>query len=248
MQTSTPHQHPAAADPDAATVLSPEAFGTTLLVWALDRLGPHLINPADPDDPPDPAVIRAECEEALGRPLPNASFDRLMAAREVTTSDAFRTSVPDFSELCNVLCGAPFDPTTFEPPEPVEIGWAVTEAALLDSPDPGETYLSPEVVGFIAHTLKGHGFLTAPTCLSAAAGELSRASDEAAASASDDPTTFAAVWQRRREKADAVDDAVRDALGRLLDQVGSLRLRHGNVTDLKNRILKDLTENQTRSR
>ena len=228
------------ADPDAVLVTSPEVFGTTLLVWALDRIGPELIDPQDGTDPLDPAAVAAEIVDVLGRPLPPRLFDRLMAALHVVTTDSFHTSVPDFIELANVLSGSPFDPTEFDPADAEECAWAVTEVALLAPPEPGEDFLSEEVLGYIGHALKAEGFLVAPRCLSDADKYLKEASDQTAAAAADDPTTFAAAWQKRRERADALDAQVGDGVQRLLAQLESLHLKNGDTKNLIDRLEKQL--------
>lgn len=227
------------ADPDFSLVTSPEVFGTTLLVWALDRVGPELINPPD-GDPLDPAAVAAEIADALGRPLPPRLFDRLMAALHVVTTDSFHTSVPDFIEMANVLFGSPFDPTEFDPADSEECAWAVTEAALLAPPEQDEDFLSEDILGYIGHALKADGFLTAPRCLSDADKYLKESSDQTAAAAADDPTTFAAVWQKRRERADALDAQVGEGVRRLLAQLESLHLEHGETRGLTDRLEKQL--------
>lgn len=238
MSTTTRPAAPT-ADPDLPLVTSDEVFGSTLLVWALDRIGPELVNPPD-GDPLDPATVSAEIAEVLGRPLPPRLFDRLMAALTVVTTDSLQTSVPDFIELANVLAGSPFDPTEFDPADVDECAWAVTEAALLSPPEEDEPFLSEAVLGYVGHALKVEGFLTAPRCLSAAEPYLKEASDSAAAASADDPTTFAAVWEKRREKADDVDARVGDAVRRLLAQLESLHLKNGQTAGLIDRLEKQL--------
>lgn len=240
------HSRPAmrATDPDMEIIMSPRVHATTMLVWALDRVGPKLLTEEE-----DPETVRMECSLHLGRSLPNLSFDRLMAALHIVTTDSFETSVPDFVELCNVLSGSAFDPTVFDPAEPDECAWGVAEALLLSpDADPDKPFLSPEIEAYIAETLKAYGFTTVPTVLASSAVKeaVQKASDDLSAIVAEDPEQFEATWSERHNKADTVDVSVRHTLQELLRQLEGLHLVNGNSKDLISRLQHEMKSTHRR--
>lgn len=230
-------------DPDAGVVTSTDVYATTMLVWAMDRIGPEVVT-----GDWHPSTVREECNDALGRPVPQHSFDRLMAAITILTTDSFGTSVPDFINLCNVLSGSPFDPGVFDPADPDECAWGVTEAIMLSPPEPGESLLSPEVEAYVVETLKAYGYLTAPAALSDVDGQLEESRGTTASAAADDPATFEAVWSRRGDKAAATDRAVSEATISLFRQLESLHLKNGDTKNLINRLAAEFGRSNKKDR
>src|SRR4051812_29132260 len=119
--------------PAAQRVLQdPESYATTLLVLLVDRFGTEALSWA-------PETIRTEMASEYGVALPPACFDRLMAAVTVITTDYFYKSLTRFIDLCNVLSfGGTFDPSVFDPADPYECAWGISEALLLSPPEEDE--------------------------------------------------------------------------------------------------------------
>lgn len=213
---------------DRETLLDPDAYGTTLLVWALDRWGAEATQWR-------PDVLRRNVEEAGRVQLPDRNFDRLMAAVAVLTTDLFFQKADAFASLTNALCGDGFQPAEFDPPEAVECAWAITEALLLDpfdDDDPDDEHrFSPEVRRYLGELLRREGFVRAPDVLGLATGL------PPAPRFDDDPELAAAVAAAQQAREREVEDAVRGGLRDLLTQLEGLRLHgHGDVKDLTQRL------------
>lgn len=108
--------------------LSEQSYATTLLLCYMDAYGSEGLDW-------DPMTIRHEIEEDYGVKLPNKSFNKLMAAINIATTDQFYTSLPDFIDLCNVLSGDVLDPRWFDPADPGECAWGMTEAMFISPPE-----------------------------------------------------------------------------------------------------------------
>lgn len=216
---------PTLKEQDVRNLLNDEdTYGTTLLIWALDTFGPEVVEW-------HPAVIRRETGEFLHRKLRPASFDRLMAAIAVVTTDLFFTNVSMFSSLANALCGDGFRPAEFDPPEAVECAWATTEALLLWPPDDdSEEIFSPDIRKFIGEILKEEGFTQAPDILGIATGldGMSRIRQYHG----HDPALLARIHARQAQLNAEIRDAVQDGLRDLIDQLERLPLAHGSTKDI----------------
>jgi len=216
-------------------------YGTTLLVWCVDRWGMECLQD---DDDLDRGPWRAETfktmlEDAAGVRIPKANLDKLMAAVCILTTDLFFKDVKRFIDLCNVLSGDDFQPDEFDPADTAECAWGITEALLLSPPDDSDPEpFCDDIRYYVAFVLREEGFVTAPDVLKIAVD--ADWSDQISYSFSDDPEMFSAVYSKQTEKTDEISDVIRQGLTDLFEQLSALKLKTGNVDGIKERVARML--------
>jgi hypothetical protein len=156
-----------------------------------------------------------------------------MAAINIATSDQFYTSLPDFIDLCNVLSGDVLDPRWFDPADPSECAWGMTEAMFISPPDrEDENPFSQDIVGYIAEALKSHGIQNPPDVLKVGLrDDAPQIAENVAQTFSDDPEMYSAIWKVQQEKSEDIRTYVKQNLRSLVDQIGKLQLNNGNAAD-----------------
>jgi len=112
----------------------------------------------------EPKTVQLEIASELNVKIEPDVFDKIMAAREVVTSDAVFNELPVFITLCNALNGDGVDTPVAQPMEPADLSWAVLEICLLYPPTEKETF-SEEIIGYIEETLKWMGVRGLPNVL-----------------------------------------------------------------------------------
>jgi hypothetical protein len=206
--------------------LSEQSYATTLLLCYMDAYGSEGLEW-------DPMTIRHEIEEDFGIKLPNKSFNKLMAAINIAASDQFYTSLPDFIDLCNVLSGDVLDPRWFDPADPSECAWGMTEVMFISPPDKeDENPFSQDIVGYIAEALKSHGIQNPPDVLKVGLrDDAAQIAENVAQTFSDDPEMYSAIWKVQQEKSEDIRTYVKQNLRSLVDQIEKLQLNNGNAAD-----------------
>lgn len=214
-----------------------DTYATVLFVLAVDAFGPECL--FDPDDPGrgpwHASTFRSMIEQRFGVKLPKCNLDKIMAAATICTTDLFFTNLDRFIVLANILAGDEFDPSEFEPADPVECAWAITEALLLDPPDEENPEpFSDDVRRYIGFVLKEDGFVTPPDVLRIAIGDdlAGRVSYDFA----DDPEMFSGIWSVQEGKAAEVEAILRENLIELRHQLGLLRLQDGSTAEFQKRL------------
>lgn len=210
------------------TWLSPDSFATTLIVVFLDHFGTEGLSW-------DPNTVQMEVEQEFGVELPAWSFDRLMTAISLVTTDAFYTSCPDFVRACVVFSGHTPAPGQLILPDCGDLAWGMTEGMLVDPPE-GDSPFHPEIVGYIGHALDEEGIITPPDVLRI--GTRSRdLAEHVRYNFADDPGMFAAIQGEEASKTKAVNDLVRARLRELLGQLRALPLNTGSTQKLADKLL-----------
>jgi hypothetical protein len=159
--------------------------------------------------------------------IPQTNLDKIMAAALLITSDDFYKNLPKFIEICNILADNEFNPEVFDPADPFEIAWGMTEAMLLSPPDEDEPF-STEIRYYIGKACQNEGLTTPPDILRIG---LTDGNDPLAESA-DDPTLYSAFFQHQQNRSAEIVDTVREHITGLFNQLESLQLKTGNVKDL----------------
>jgi hypothetical protein len=212
----------------------PNTFATTMVIALMDHYGPELFTWS-------PQTIRMETEDDFSFKWPQLNFDRLMAGIVLVATDRFYVNLPDFIELCNVLSGAGFNPTMFDPADALECAWGITEALLLAPPDNDEAF-NEEIRAYIGKVLDGEGILQAPDILRIAL----RDKDHIAAVTefSGDNDLYSAIWQNERAKTQDINDVTKARLILLITQLGALKLTNGNTTEIAKRMLSNFSPSE----
>lgn len=116
----------------------------------------------------DPRTVRLELQDAFGIPrIDYDTFGKLMAMVAVIGTDRFYRDLPAFIDICNILSGQVADVDIWDPADPYEIAWALTETGLLEGRDAEEPF-SEEIRAYIGMSLYEHGFFSPPPSLSLA--------------------------------------------------------------------------------
>lgn len=213
----------------------PHSLATTLVTLFVDAYGTEGLGW-------DPETVRLEVEDDFQVKLAPDLFDRLMAGIALLTTDAFYRSLPDFIHLCNVLGGAAYDPTEFDPADAAECAWGITEALLLAPPEEDdESPFSDEIVEYIAQAVAAEGLLNPPDVLRLGLrDDAATVRDKVQYALGDDPVSFNAVWDMERARTDDINKMVVARLGLLIKQVEHLPLDNGDGKDVAARLLKNL--------
>lgn len=227
----------------AKIFVDPHAFTSTLIVALLD-----LFPEQDPDGKGpavfkwSPETIAMELEAETGAKIPSVIMDRIMAGIAILTTDRFFKSTDDFIELCTILSGAEATPGTWCPADADDCAWGLTEALLLaPPPDNDPAPFSDDIRGYITEVLKSEGIITPPDILKLALPDeetLGRVQSGFA----DDQVMSEAIWQTESSKTEDINTLVRERLMRLIEQLQSLDLEHGQVDDIAKKLLSTLKQ------
>jgi len=161
----------------------------------------------------DPETIYTELKDEVEN-LSDENYNKFMAAVELVTTDKFYYSLPAFIRLCNVLYSGTYNADTWDPADMLEICWGILEGKLIWPEDS----FSEQILGYIKERLKYEGFMLKPKALML---EIDT-SDLIPIDETDDPELFKAMYQRAKEKADALDSLVVMRFSELIDQLASL--------------------------
>jgi len=208
-------------------------FATTLLLMFVDAYGTEGFTWAE-------QTIRMEIEDDFEVKLPQANFDRLMAAVAILTTEDFYKSLPDFIQLCNILSGSPYDPRQWDPADATEVAWGITEAVLIEPPDEDEPF-TEEIRAYIGKVLDDEGIMEPPDILRLASRETAAdISNRIQADFTDDPTMFTAIYEFEAAKTDDINGSLLRALTSLASQLEALPLKDGNTEEVVQRMLRTL--------
>lgn len=200
---------------------SPRTFATVLITVFLDRFGTEALVW-------DPATIAIEVEQEFDVDLPQRSFDKLMVAISMLTTDRFYKSLPDFITACNILSGDIYDPNTFDPADGEEIAWGITEGLLICPPEENdESPFSDEIRAYIGAALDAEGIINPPDILRIAlrTANVSTSLDDF----SDDPMMFNAVYDMEAAKTGEINKTMKERTVMLHDQLAALKLENGKT-------------------
>jgi len=213
MSRMYPSLSPSRLIPLRKKLLDENAYATTILVIVMDVIGPEILQW-------HPSTIKAEVEESFSIKFPKYSFDRLMAAITVVTTDSFFKDLPAFVKLANILSGSEFDPAVVDLADTGECAWAVTEALLLTPPEVEQPF-DEQIRAYVGAILEEEG-------------------DEKDFAYSDDPEFFSAIYKNQKSSADEIDNVVSAMLGELIQELQGIPLENGQTEDLVNNLKKEL--------
>ena len=223
--------------PDYAKQLlvSSEAYATSLLVLCIDRLGWGLLG-EDGEQEWSPETVRQEVLSEFQVVLPDFNLDKIMAAMSLIKSDDFYQSLPKFIQICNILAGDTFDPTTFDPATCSEMAWGITEALVLEPPE-GDEPFGDDIRYYVGAMLKEEGFATPPDVLRVA---LRDGVEDPLAIWSDDPELYSMGFAVQQDRRSGIEQMLQTNLIELVTQLEKLPLREGTTHDLLARMQQGL--------
>lgn len=202
-----------------AVLSNPDSYTTPLMTVMADRFGEDFLQV-------DPATIQIIVHNVFGVDLPRSNFNRLNGGLQLVTSDAFYTDLPSFIQICDILWDGRFDPTVFDPADLLEICWGIIEALLIWPPDrEEESPFSEEIVNYIGQQLVREAVLRPPDVL-----RLGVIPDKFSWSSvtnmfADDPDMFGAVEQIQAHKTENINEAIRERLEVLVQQLTQVGLQ-----------------------
>lgn len=207
-------------------------FATALLLLIVDVYGTEAFEW-------DFKTLRMEIEEDFDVEMPQATFDRLMVAINLLTTDDFYKSLPDFITFCNILDGDRYDPRVFDPADPEEIAWGITEALLIEPPDEDEPF-TEEIRAYIGAALDMQGIINPPDILRLALRDNPDLFATVQGEFSDDPDMFGAIYQFEDQKTSAINAYVKQKLQLLAAQIEALPLRNGEAAGVVQQVIGSL--------
>ena len=197
---------------------SHETSATALLTLCLDEFGQEGL-----DGDPLALVEDIKTSFSVGD-VPQVNLDKIMSLWTSLTTDLVHTDPSTFIQACNALNGTTISFDMFDPADPYECAWALTELSLLDSK--ALDNLSAEVRRYIGETYKEAGIVKIPSIVAKAADfgdddyfELAAINTERL----EDSAVFLANQEAYREE---IDKYVEDRLRSLLHELNILPLQN----------------------
>lgn len=210
--------------------LDPETYATTLLLLYGDAVyfsaetkeeAAKAFSEWDPE-----TIIREVMDDFDVVPHPVCK-DKLLAAICVMSTDGFFQDLPTFINICNVLSGSTLDPTVFDPADPYECAWGITEAVLIGQPEDKENPFSQDILRYLRKACEDEGILNPPDVL--ALGGRPRIDFPYP----DDAEALQDFLRTSSERSESVKRSLRQSLWELTHQIAQLELRTGSIDKIK---------------
>ena len=141
----------------AALLRQASTYGSAAFLGLCDVFGPDWLQW-------EGKTVQLEIKDELGVLVEPDLFDKIMAARQVVTTDLVFRELPAFITVCNALNGDGVDTPVAQPIAPGDLAWAVLEMSLLYPPSAAETF-SEEIVGYMEECLRWQGVIGVPNAL-----------------------------------------------------------------------------------
>jgi len=190
---------------------SDEVFGSTLLLLAVDRFGPEIVD--EDGSCWTPETFRREFLAQFGCSLPDDNLGKLLAALSVLTSDALYRGLPSFLFTVHGLLGDGTDWSYAEPIDAEDLAWAVMESMLLWPPEEGDLF-DPQIVAYCRASMKREGLMSPPAVLAfareeAVYGDIGQFGDD--------------ILQEQASRTQEVNDEIEERQAALLAQLESIQ-------------------------
>lgn len=199
---------------------NPTTFATSLLALAIDDFGTECFEW-------EPQTIRSEIVTHYKVTVPQVNMDKLLAMITVMNTDLFYTSVETFTHVANALNGDTVDFRMWDPPDPAEAAWAITEVTLSDLPRKGQKFegrFSTDVKRYLGVILVDAGIKNPPDVLRIA--EMDIVAKEVDETFADEPSLFEGFHKMNQEKNKDIVDYVKSMTAALIGQLDSLPLNN----------------------
>jgi hypothetical protein len=197
---------------------SHETSGTALLTLCLDEFGQEGLGG-------DPLALVEDIKTSFGvGDVPQVNLDKIMSLWTSLTTELVHTDPSTFIQACNALNGTPISFDVFDPADPYECAWTLTELSMLDAD--AMSSLGAEVRRYIGETYKDAGIVKVPSIIAKTADfgeddyfELAAINTEQL----EDSAVFLANQEAFREE---IDKYVEDKLRSLLHELNILPLNN----------------------
>jgi hypothetical protein len=208
------------------------AFATTILIVLIDAFGTDVLDW-------DAETIRLEVKSYFHTEIEDENMDKLMSGILILSTDGFYRNLNQFIATCNALSGTGINNQVFDPATVEECAWGVTEAILLN---PDFHDFSDEINSYVGVRLEYEGWGTVPKILR---GAVLPHGESSAEDFSNDPSLFAGVWGAMKENERLLDETLAMNKQDLLNQISSLKIKHGSYDNLIEAIKNNSLERRT---
>lgn len=203
------------ANPVQLLLANPDTFTTVLMAIILEHYGTEALEWA-------PETIFMELMDDFHVEIPKPNKDQIAVGVNLLTSDDFYWRPSMFVQICNVLAGAELT-EEFDKADAAECAWGVTEASILAPADDPQKAFHPETLNYIGRVLDEEGIRTPPAILAMALrdtdwSDMSQFED----TPTTDPDFFAASYQAREERTQAIEQMLASNLSALFTQLASI--------------------------
>lgn len=198
-----------------------ETFGTVLLAILLDSYGTTMFEwEAE-------SLIQQVWDDFRAK-MPQINRDKVWALIVAMTTNQFYLNIEVFKNTCDVLTGEDADFSTFNPSDPEELAWGVTEVILNDPPEEklGNSEFSHEVEQYTGLILEQNGILQPPVQLTFAQYKTENPVLALDTVFADDPVMFQSAHENQLRRKAAVEDYVQFRLQALMLQLDAVPLRN----------------------
>ena len=205
-----------------------DMLATPLLVLCVDTFGTDFFDW-------EPTTFNLECAANFGVELADVNKDKVWALVTVLSTDLFYVSLESFIPIANSLNDSEADFEDYDPVTGEEAAWAITEANLVDPPennaDPGERF-GHDIKRYIGVTLKTEGVTTPPPSLVPYVEYDRDPEEQVGISGGPDPDFVSMYETRQTNERAEIERYVKERMALLYQQLRSLPLQHGNLTNL----------------
>lgn len=173
----------------------------------------------------EPEVIGEEIEMGFRvSNVPQVNIDKLLGLWSALTTDYVHTQASVFINTCNALSGTPVDINNFDPADPYEIAWGLTELTFLDATTPKR--LSSDVKRYIGETCKAFGLYRPPPVIADVADFGGNNYVSNAESHADTPEAIQEMTRKQQEYSDDIRDYISQKTNTLIVELHNLPLIH----------------------
>jgi len=166
----------------------------------------------------DPKVVIKSMEDTFGE-IPEQTFNKLFAAFNVLTTDAFYTILSKFVLLSNALSSGTVDNDVARLDA---VCIAITEANLIDPVEaPLRDVMSPEILDYISTLIRGSGLARTPDILEFFGIRMDTSSD-VLTSWADDPKLYEVIVKSHEAKRHVYDSIVAEHINEIQVQLAQL--------------------------
>jgi len=190
-------------------------YGSILLALVVDELGTESFDL-------DPQALRMDINQVFGVEASDLAMDKVNSLILALTTDLVHTDVSSFINAANALSGTPLNPLVFDPAEPLECAWAITELSLID-PDSADRW-GVDVLKYIEESCRYFGIYRFPKVIKDILGSV-RDAAPALEATSTDPTQLQVMVEDQNDLSESIQKEVEKHTKQLIAMMDVLPLQ-----------------------